>query len=134
MSEPASLHPLEQVALPLLQQAQVPLQPGVSPLVQLAQWGLRQGKHHLWPHLVGPQSRALESLAAWPQEDLLKFLLRQRENAQPDLADALAPEDLAGLQPEEAAQVLLNQLHDQLQQYDPAYPPPSHLQAVLPKE
>jgi hypothetical protein len=39
----------------------------------------------------------------------------------------------AGLQPEEAAQVLLNQLHDQLQQYDPAYPPPSHLQAVLPK-
>ena len=134
MSEPASLHPLEQVALPLLQQAQVPLQPGVSPLVQLAQWGLRQGKHHLWPHLVGPQSRALESLAAWPQEDLLKFLLRQRENDQPDLADALAPEDLAGLQPEEAAQVLLNQLHDQLHQYDPAYPPPSHLQAVLPKE
>ena len=134
MSEPSSLHPLEQAALPLLQQARVTLQPGVSPLVQLAQWGLRQGKHHLWPHLVGPQSRALESIAAWPRKDLLQFLLRQRENDQPDLADALAPEDLAGLQPEEAAQVLLNQLHDQLQQYDPAYPPPSHLQAVFPKE
>ena len=134
MSELLSLHPLEQAALPLLRQIQVPNQPGVSPLVQLAQWALRQGKHHLWPHLVGPQSRALESLAAWPSEDLLKFLLRPRENDHPGLADALVPEDLAGLQPEEAGQVLLNQLHDQLQQYDPAYPPPSHLQAALPKE
>lgn len=134
MSEQPSLHPLEQQAFRLLQQAQVPLQSGVNPLVQLAQWGLRQGKHHLWPHLVGPQSLALESLAAWPQKDLLQFLLRQRENDQPGLADALGPEDLDGLQPEEAAQVLLNQLHDQLQQYDPAYPPPSHLEAVFPKE
>jgi hypothetical protein len=77
----------------------------------------------------------LQTLAGWSQADVLQFLLRNpAEEEDADNADLLTPEALENLSPQDAAQVLLNLLHSQMQTWDPSYPPPSHLRSVMPQE
>jgi hypothetical protein len=127
------LYPVEQTALTLLRQTNYPWQPGVSPLVQLMQWGLLEGVSDQWPHLIGPQSQMLQTMAGWEPWEVLQFLLRNPQDEEhEDHADLLGPEDLEELSPQEAAQVLLNLLHSQMQTWDQDYPPASNLQSAQP--
>lgn len=123
MPEAPVPHPLSQAVRPLLQQAQVDPQPGVSPLVQLMQWGLQHGHDRQYPHLRPRQAELLETLAGWPEADVAAFLLQSRDD--PQAAELLTPQELKGLSPPQASQALLSLLHDQLQSVDPQYPPPS---------
>src|ERR1044071_4608366 len=123
---PEQSHPVSQQALRLLQQAKVPLQQGVSPAVQLMQWALAQGKDNQIDQVRPSQSQVLQNLATWPEQDVLRFLLRAKED-EPEAADFLEAKHFQGVSPEEGAQLLLSQLHDNLMSWDPNYPPPSNL-------
>ena len=130
MSEPTPPPSLDQSALKLLHQAKVPVNHDLSPLVQLMQWGLEDNRAQVSEHLRPAQGQALSDLAQWPPEDVERLLVEPEEPAED--APLLPPDALEGLNPPQAARLLLRQLHEQLPLYNASYPPASNLRQANP--
>lgn len=131
MSEQPSLPSLDQSALSLLHQAKVPVNHDLSPLVQLMQWGLEDNRAQQYAHLLPAQGKALAEMEAWSPAEVERLLCEPEDPAHE--APLLRPDALEGLNPLQAASLLLRQFHDQLPLYLSSYPPLSDLRQASPE-
>jgi hypothetical protein len=122
MSEPKPQPSLHQSAIVLLRRAKADYNPNFSPLVQLMQWSLEHHKDGQVRHLRRFQSQVLEEMLGWPPREVERWLLAPGDRGD---GEALPQDALEGLNPQEGAQLLLSQLHDQLPLHNRLYPPPS---------
>jgi hypothetical protein len=133
MSAPSPQSSLHRSALTLLKRAQVTPHPEISPLVQLMQWSLTHQKDDQFRHLRKFQGQVLEEMEAWTPEEVEQWLLAPGDR-DPQAGDALPLDGLEGLNPQEASQVLLSLLHDQLPLHNRMYPPLSDPRNAVPRE
>lgn len=120
-------HPVNQVAKRLLEDTEAEKVRAPMYAHQLMRWGMKQNPE-AYDQTLLPRVRTFldETELAWTPQKQLEFLLKppgpgdaSEEDAQMDLVSA---EDLALMAPEEAAETLLEILHENLMEVDVTYP------------
>ena len=117
---PENNDPLNQAAKRLLKEAGESPNPGALYLVQLMRWSLDEGKDGLRYELRDRVEQSVDVLLGAKPADAMKYLV-QAKTGWPDEV-RLEVSDLDGLNPEEAAQELLESLHSLMTETVPDYP------------
>lgn len=120
-------HPVNQAAMRLLQDTEA--QPERTPMYahQLIRWAAKENPEAYDPALMPRLMTFLdETQLAWTPEKQLQFLLRTPEGADEvegvEAEDLVVAEDLLQMSPEDAAETLLEILHENLMLTDVTYP------------